>query len=1013
MSAIERTTYPRFPKRRRLKQQELNRGYSVSQDDFKIIKLYANTDKSRLNLAIQLKTFQVLGYFISLDQVPDEVISHIRQSLKYHYRLSYGYSENNKSLYRHRDRIRTHLQVKRWGWGSKEGKKINLGMRAALESAFTASHLMNNISDITNATIEGLLQSNYELPSFYRLNRLVRHTRHMVNNTIFENMHNALIKNGKTRGLDQLLNQKIGLQRTAFNDIKSAPKRPTIKNFNNYLEYYEWLNSLGDFSEYFNGVAKIKIDQFAQEAYDFTADEIRDLLAPRRYTLLMSMIYKSQSNSKDSIARMLCRLISNSHKNARSKLRSSLDNSKEETCDVAELFQQVIDDGRSIKNYCQFAKSFFNRINLAGGLDEVHNKCTNVLISHGKDHRIFLSDMIQKRRSLLLKILKSLELQSSNQNDKLISAIKYLLDNSHKRSKHLPGDVDLSFATDNWKNKIISTKKNGKIKYRRKELESCILEYASKGLNSGDLFVDGANTYSDYRAKLTSWGDCKNHLDDMCEQVGIDNNAEAMFANLKASMITKSQVLDDCYVDQNSFIINPDNGRPVLKKYEAKVKSEHAEKIENLIRERMPERTLFDIIINAHKNVAWADDFGLKSGTEDKLKDPIAKYIITVFCYATSLGPTQTSKHVRYKINAKTIYRLNKKHVSVKILENATNRVINCLNQFPLLQAWGTGKRCAVDGTFEDIHDDNLIAEQHIRYGKKGGVAYRHIADNYIALFSTFIQSGTWEAIHIIDGLLKNASELQPNIVHGDTQSQSLPVFAFAYLLGIELMPRIRNWKDLNLYKADKNIAYDNIDPLFCDAEIDWELLKTHWQDLMQVIISVKLGKVSSSFMLSKLNSYNNQNTLYKAFKELGKVIRTNFLLDYISDMDLRQMITATTNKIESYHKLEDWIRFGSTQLTTSNNPDEMDKAIKYNDLVANCIMLQNVIDISSICHDLRKEGYKITEEDLSHMSPYMTEHLKRFGEYVVNLNRRPDNLYKIRDRRLFEKRSDPIAHVS
>jgi hypothetical protein len=52
--------------------------------------------------------------------------------------------------------------------------------------------------------------------------------------------------------------------------------------------------------------------------------------------------------------------------------------------------------------------------------------------------------------------------------------------------------------------------------------------------------------------------------------------------------------------------------------------------------------------------------------------------------------------------------------------------------------------------------------------------------------------------------------------------------------------------------------------------------------------------------------------------------------------------------------------------------------------------MGQNVIDISTICHELRKEGYKITEEDLSHMSPYMTENLKRFGEYVVNLNRKP-----------------------
>ncbi|QGP52145.1 Transposase, TnpA family (plasmid) [Piscirickettsia salmonis] len=226
-------------------------------------------------------------------------------------------------------------------------------------------------------------------------------------------------------------------------------------------------------------------------------------------------------------------------------------------------------------------------------------------------------------------------------------------------------------------------------------------------------------------------------------------------------------------------------------------------------------------------------------------------------------------------------------------------------------------------------------------------------------------------------------------------------------------MPRIRNWKDLNLYKADKSITYDNVDKLFCDTEIDWGLLKTHWKDLMQVIISVKLGKVSSSFILSKLNSYNNQNMLYKAFRELGKVIRTNFLLDYMSDKDLRQMITATTNKIESYHKLEDWIRFGSVLLTASNNPDEMEKSIKYNDLVANCIMLQNVIDISNICHALREEGYKITEEDLSHISPYMTEHLKRFGEYIVNLKKKPAKLYEIRDRAVFERPSDPIAHVS
>ncbi len=199
-------------------------------------------------------------------------------------------------------------------------------------------------------------------------------------------------------------------------------------------------------------------------------------------------------------------------------------------------------------------------------------------------------------------------------------------------------------------------------------------------------------------------------------------------------------------------------------------------------------------------------------------------------------------------------------------------------------------------------------------------------------------------------------------------------------------MPRIRNWKDLKLYKTSKEITYNNIDTMFCDSEIDWELLSKHWKDLMQVAISIKHGKVSSSFVLSKLSSYNYQNKLYKAFQELGKVIRTVFLLKYASDKNLRQTITATTNKAESYNGLSDWIRFGSKYLSTSNNPDEMEKAVKYNSLIANAIMLQNVIDIAEICNQFKKESVKITKELISYISPYMTFHIKRFGEYILDL---------------------------
>ena len=170
----------------------------------------------------------------------------------------------------------------------------------------------------------------------------------------------------------------------------------------------------------------------------------------------------------------------------------------------------------------------------------------------------------------------------------------------------------------------------------------------------------------------------------------------------------------------------------------------------------------------------------------------------------------------------------------------------------------------------------------------------------------------------------------------------------------------------------------------------------------MQVVLSIKHGRVSSSFILSKLNSYNYQNKLYKAFLELGKVLRTKFLLEYISDMDLRQVITATTNKVESYNSLSDWVRFASKYLVATNDPDEMEKSIKYNNLITNAIILQNIIDMTNICHELKKEGHTITKENLAGMSPYITNSTKRFGEYILDLNRKPANLGETRDRAIF-----------
>jgi TnpA family transposase len=54
--------------------------------------------------------------------------------------------------------------------------------------------------------------------------------------------------------------------------------------------------------------------------------------------------------------------------------------------------------------------------------------------------------------------------------------------------------------------------------------------------------------------------------------------------------------------------------------------------------------------------------------------------------------------------------------------------------------------------------------------------------------------------------------------------------------------------------------------------------------------------------LLRKLGNYSRKNRLYQAFRELGRVVRTVFLLEYLSDPQMRQSITERTNKVEAYN---------------------------------------------------------------------------------------------------------------
>lgn len=159
---------------------------------------------------------------------------------------------------------------------------------------------------------------------------------------------------------------------------------------------------------------------------------------------------------------------------------------------------------------------------------------------------------------------------------------------------------------------------------------------------------------------------------------------------------------------------------------------------------------------------------------------------------------------------------------------------------------------------------------------------------------------------------------------------------------------------------------------------------------MLRVALSIKAGKITASTILKKLGIKSRKNRLYFGFRELGRVTRSIFLLEYIHDIEFRKTINAATNKSESFNGFTKWTAFGNNTTITENNREHQNKTIKYNHLVSNLIILHNVDSMTKVINKMQDENIKVSDEIKSALSPYRTEHINRFGIYSINTSKKP-----------------------
>lgn len=159
------------------------------------------------------------------------------------------------------------------------------------------------------------------------------------------------------------------------------------------------------------------------------------------------------------------------------------------------------------------------------------------------------------------------------------------------------------------------------------------------------------------------------------------------------------------------------------------------------------------------------------------------------------------------------------------------------------------------------------------------------------------------DSTYVLDGLLYHESDLRIEEHYTDTAGFIDHVFGLMQLLGFRFAPRIRDLADKRLFVPGKETDHPALSGLI-GGTINQKKIRTHWDEILRLATSIHQGTVTASLMLRKLSSYPRQNGLAVALRELGRIERTLFTLNWFQDIELRRRVNAGLNKGESRNAL-------------------------------------------------------------------------------------------------------------
>jgi TnpA family transposase len=332
-------------------------------------------------------------------------------------------------------------------------------------------------------------------------------------------------------------------------------------------------------------------------------------------------------------------------------------------------------------------------------------------------------------------------------------------------------------------------------------------------------------------------------------------------------------------------------------------------------------------------------------------------------------------------------------HIREETYAAALSRLINAHRTIPLAQLWGMGTTSSSDGQyFRAGGRGEKLADINARHGNEPGVTfYTHLSDQFGPYYTKVIAATASEAPHVLDGLLYHQTGLQIEEHYTDTGGATDHVFGLCHLFGFRFAPRIRDLKDRRLYLFPGQKPQPILDPLV-GGFADVHHITAHWNDILRLATSIRSGTVTASAILQKLSAYPRQNGLAVALREIGRIERTLFTLDWLKNIDLRRRANAGLNKGEARNALARAIFFYRLgEMRDRSFESQVYRASGLNLLIA-AIILWNTRYLEQTFVELDRQGADVSPTIVAHVAPLGWEHVGLTGDYVWSDGQQPPN---------------------